>query len=100
VQVASTVAQARALFDVFPRPLGFVPTMGALHEGHLALARRARAECVAVGASVFVNPLQFGANEDLASYPRDFDGDAQKLANTGVDVLFAPSAEAMYPRIF
>ncbi len=71
--------------------------MGALHDGHLALARRARAECVAVAASVFVNPLQFAAHEDLSTYPRDFGGDAQKLANVGVDVLFAPSSDAMYP---
>ena len=74
--------------------------MGALHEGHLALARRARAECAAVASSVFVNPLQFGAGEDLATYPRDFDGDAQKLANVGIDVLFAPVKDAMYPPDF
>jgi len=74
--------------------------MGALHEGHLALARRARANSVTVVASVFVNPLQFAENEDLGTYPRDFDGDAQKLANTGVDVLFAPTKDAMYPTGF
>ena len=100
MQVASTIAQARALFDVLPRPLGFVPTMGALHDGHLALARRARAECVAVAASVFVNPLQFAANEDLATYPRDSEGDAKKFANVGVDILFAPAKDAMYPPDF
>lgn len=71
--------------------------MGALHEGHLALARRARGESVTVVASVFVNPLQFGENEDLGTYPRDVDGDAQKLANAGVDVLFTPTRDAMYP---
>jgi pantoate--beta-alanine ligase len=97
VQIASTISQARALFDVLPRPLGFVPTMGALHDGHLALVRRARAESVAVGASVFINPLQFGADEDLARYPRDLEGDQAKLAQTGVDVLFLPSPLAMYP---
>jgi pantoate--beta-alanine ligase len=100
LQVASTIAQARALFDILPRPLGFVPTMGALHEGHLALARRARAECVAVVASVFVNPLQFAPGEDLAKYPRDLEGDAQKLAAAGVDVLFTPNPEVMYPPQF
>ncbi|HTC31684.1 MAG TPA: pantoate--beta-alanine ligase, partial [Candidatus Acidoferrum sp.] len=74
MQLASTISQARALFDVLPRPLGFVPTMGALHEGHLALVRRARAESVAVAASLFVNPLQFAANEDYGRYPRDAEG--------------------------
>jgi pantoate--beta-alanine ligase len=96
VQIVSTIAQARALLDVLPRPLGFVPTMGALHEGHLALVRRARAQMVAVAASVFVNPLQFAENEDFARYPRDVEGDRDKLAQAGVDVLFVPSALAMY----
>jgi pantoate--beta-alanine ligase len=100
VQIASTISQARALFDVLPRPLGFVPTMGALHDGHLALVRRARAESVAVGASVFVNPLQFAPEEDLARYPRDLEGDQAKLAQAGVDVLFIPSPLAMYPSGF
>ena len=71
--------------------------MGALHDGHLALVARARADSVAVAASVFVNPLQFGAGEDLDRYPRDLEGDRSKLAQAGVDVLFAPSALAMYP---
>jgi pantoate--beta-alanine ligase len=97
VQLAQTISQARALFEVLPRPLGFVPTMGALHEGHLALVRRARADSVAVAASVFVNPLQFGAGEDLERYPRDMESDSAKLAQAGVDVLFAPSPVAMYP---
>ena len=100
MQVANGVAQARALFDVLPRPLGFVPTMGALHDGHLELVRRARGASSAVAASVFVNPLQFGPNEDLARYPRDFDGDRDKLAKAGVDVLFAPGIDAMYPAGF
>jgi pantoate--beta-alanine ligase len=97
MQIAGTVAHARAFFDVLPRPLGFVPTMGALHDGHLALVRRAREECSSVAASVFVNPMQFGANEDLEKYPRDLDGDREKLASAGVDVLFAPDASVMYP---
>jgi pantoate--beta-alanine ligase len=71
--------------------------MGALHEGHLSLVRRARAECSAVAASIFVNPLQFGPNEDLARYPRTFDDDCRQLAAEGVAVLFAPSAAEMYP---
>jgi pantoate--beta-alanine ligase len=78
-------------------PLGFVPTMGALHEGHLSLVRRARSECNAVAASIFVNPLQFGPNEDLAKYPRTFDDDCRQLAAEGVALLFAPSAAEMYP---
>ncbi len=97
MQIARTVAQARALFDVLPRPLGFVPTMGALHEGHLELVRRAQAECVAVAVSIFVNPLQFGANEDLAKYPRDFEADSAALEKAGVAVVFAPGANLMYP---
>jgi pantoate--beta-alanine ligase len=97
MQTAATVAQARALFEVLPRPLGFVPTMGALHDGHLELVRAARRSCASVGASVFVNPLQFAPTEDLARYPRDLEGDGRKLAATGVDVLLAPSVEAIYP---
>jgi pantoate--beta-alanine ligase len=100
MQIATTVAQARALFDVLPRPLGLVPTMGALHRGHLELLRRARQECVSVGASVFVNPLQFAPGEDLERYPRDFEGDREKLAAGGADVLFAPSDSAMFPTGF
>ncbi len=79
--------------------VAFVPTMGALHEGHLALVREARrrvGEGGTVIASVFVNPTQFGPNEDFARYPRDLDGDAEKLASAGCDQLFAPSASAMY----
>ncbi len=78
------------------RVLGFVPTMGALHEGHLSLVRRARAECDVVVASIFVNPLQFGAGEDLARYPRTFEADCRSLEAEGVEVLFAPDAAEMY----
>jgi pantoate--beta-alanine ligase len=100
VQVAVTVAQARLLVELLPRPLGLVPTMGALHDGHLQLVRRARDECATVAASVFVNPLQFGPNEDLGRYPRDLEGDRTKLAAAGVDVLFAPEVSVMYPPDF
>jgi len=79
------------------RRLGFVPTMGALHEGHLSLVRAARASCDTVAASIFVNPTQFGPNEDLAKYPRTFERDRELLAREGLDFLFAPSTEEMYP---
>jgi pantoate--beta-alanine ligase len=77
--------------------LGFVPTLGALHEGHVSLVRAAKASCDLVAASIFVNPTQFGPNEDLAKYPRTFDRDLNLLEKEGVDLLFAPSAEEMYP---
>lgn len=77
--------------------LGLVPTMGALHDGHLSLVRVARNSCGIVAASIFVNPTQFGPNEDLAKYPRSFDRDRQLLENEGVELLFAPTLEEMYP---
>jgi pantoate--beta-alanine ligase len=77
--------------------LGFVPTMGALHEGHLSLVRRARSECEAVVVSIFVNPLQFAPGEDHARYPRTFEGDRSLLDAEGVEVLFAPEVAEMYP---
>jgi pantoate--beta-alanine ligase len=77
--------------------LGFVPTMGALHEGHLSLVRAARARCDAVAVSIFVNPTQFAPNEDFTSYPRNFDRDSELLEKEGVEFLFAPSAQEIYP---
>lgn len=80
------------------RRVGLVPTMGALHEGHLSLVRAARAQCDSVVVSIFVNPLQFGPNEDLARYPRTFERDCELLEREKVDILFAPSVEDMYPK--
>lgn len=79
------------------RGIGFVPTMGALHEGHLSLVRRARQHAPLVVVSIFVNPLQFGPNEDYSRYPRTLEADCAKLAPEGVEIVFAPAAEAMYP---
>lgn len=79
------------------RRIGFVPTMGYLHQGHLSLVRLARRHADAVVASIFVNPLQFGANEDLDKYPRAFERDAEQLQAEGTDVLFFPPAAQMYP---
>ncbi len=88
-----TVRQARAENHV----IGFIPTMGALHEGHLSLIRRARVDCSRVYASIFLNPTQFGPNEDLSKYPKTFESDVEKLTSAGVEVLFAPEINEIYP---
>jgi pantoate--beta-alanine ligase len=91
MQAASRAARRTGL------RLGLVPTMGALHEGHLSLIRAAKASCQVVAASIFVNPTQFGPNEDLAKYPRPVERDRELLENEGVDLLFAPPVDEMYP---
>src|SRR2546423_8278526 len=78
-------------------PVGLVPTMGAFHEGHLSLMRRAREDCATVVVSLFVNPAQFGAGEDLGAYPRDEQRDGALAAELGVDLLFAPARDVVYP---
>lgn len=97
MQVIKTVSEFRVAERRVPRPMGLVPTMGYLHEGHLSLVRRARADNATVSASIFVNPTQFGPNEDLAAYPRDMDGDLAKLEAEGVDLVFAPTLHEVYP---
>ena len=100
MKICHTIDEMRAASRAARRDgksLGLVPTMGALHEGHLSLVRAAKAQCDLVVASIFVNPLQFGPNEDLAKYPRTFDRDRELLEQEGVDFIFAPSVEEMYP---
>ena len=100
MQIVRTPGSARAISRTLLRPVGFVPTMGALHDGHLALVDRARREHASVVASIFVNPLQFGPTEDFEKYPRAFARDAEMLEAHGVDVLYAPTVERMYPPTF
>jgi len=100
MQIITAIMGMRPLADTLRREgkrIGFVPTMGFLHEGHLALMRRARQENDIVVASIFVNPVQFGPNEDLDRYPRDAEGDRAKCVTAGVDILFMPTASEMYP---
>src|SRR4029453_2339881 len=99
VPIVETITGLRALVATrrAAGPLGLVPTMGALHEGHASLIRRARVECATVVVSIFVNPIQFDRPEDLERYPRALESDAALCKSLGVDVVFAPSVEEMYP---
>ena len=101
MKICHTIAEMRAASRAArqdSRRLGFVPTMGALHAGHISLVRAARQRCDAVAVSIFVNPTQFGPKEDFSKYPRTFERDRELLEAEGVAILFAPSTEEMYPQ--
>lgn len=101
MQIVKTIAEVRAQRWVDPLlTWGLVPTMGALHEGHLSLVRQARAENDRVGVSIFVNPIQFNRRDDLEAYPRQIERDCALLAAEGVDVVWVPEVEEMYPAGF
>ena len=97
MQIANSIAEMRELRRQLPEPVGFVPTMGFLHEGHLSLIRRARADNKSVVASIFVNPTQFGPNDDFEAYPRDEERDLAQLEAENTDVIFMPQPSEMYP---
>ena len=97
MQIENDLTELRTLRASLSGTFGLVPTMGALHEGHASLIRRAMTECDYVGVSIFVNPSQFSPGEDLEKYPRPLQSDLELLESLGVAIVFTPRAQAMYP---
>ena len=97
MNIARTVEDIRSLLFKSPGPVGLVPTMGFLHEGHMSLFNQARKDSKTVVGTIFVNPTQFGPSEDLESYPVNIERDIKLLEAAGVDILFIPTRDVMYP---
>ena len=100
MMIVSTLEELRTARLLLDGTVGLVPTMGYLHEGHLSLTRRAKAECKYVAVSIFVNPTQFAPTDDLSKYPRDLERDLRLLESVGVDLVWTPAPEVMYPTDF